>query len=43
MNIKFACFSPHPPILLPSIGSEKDRAKVKKTIGSLENLREKLK
>jgi len=43
MNIKFACFSPHPPILLPSIGSEKDRAKVKKTIGSLENLSEKLK
>jgi len=34
----FACLSPHPPIILPSIGSEKDRAEVKKTIASLEKL-----
>jgi len=34
----FACLSPHPPIILPSIGSEADRAKVKKTIQSLEKL-----
>lgn len=43
MNIKFACFSPHPPILLPSIGSEEDRTKVKRTIGSLENLSKRFK
>ena len=36
--IKFACFSPHPPLLLPSVGSEEDREKVKKTIESLEFL-----
>lgn len=41
--IVFACFSPHPPILLPSVGSEKDRRKVKKTIGSLERLGKMLK
>ncbi len=40
--IKFACFSPHPPILLPSVGSEEDRRKVKKTIESLNYLGEKL-
>ncbi|MCJ7792930.1 MAG: hypothetical protein MUP45_03055 [Candidatus Marinimicrobia bacterium] len=34
----FACLSPHPPLILPSIGSEKDRAEVKKTIASLEKL-----
>jgi aromatic ring-opening dioxygenase LigB subunit len=34
----FACFSPHPPIILPSVGSLKDREKVKKTISSLEKL-----
>ncbi|MFZ5366593.1 MAG: hypothetical protein ACOZBZ_04965 [Patescibacteria group bacterium] len=34
----FACISPHPPIILPSVGSEEDRKKVKKTITSLEKL-----
>jgi len=34
----FACLSPHPPIILPTVGSESDRAKVKKTISSLEKL-----
>jgi len=40
--LSFACFSPHPPILLPSVGSPEDRKKVKKTIKSLEILGEKL-
>jgi len=40
--ISFACFSPHPPLLLPNIGSDKDKKKVKKTIDSLENLGRKL-
>lgn len=43
LNIAFAAISPHPPILLPWIGSEQDRAHVKKTIKSLEDLGEKLK
>lgn len=34
----FACFAPHPPIILPNVGSESDRAQVKKTIQSLEKL-----
>ena len=34
----FACLVPHPPIILPSVGSEADRAEVKKTIQSLEKL-----
>ena len=42
-NIVFAAISPHPPIILPSVGSPKDRAKVKKTIESLESLGKKLK
>jgi len=42
-NIVFACISPHPPIILPSVGSEEDRAQVKKTIEALENLGKKLK
>jgi len=41
--ISFACFSPHPPILLPNVGSPEDRARVKNTISSLEELGEKLK
>ena len=41
--IKFACFSPHPPLLLPNVGSHVDREKVKKTIESLEFLGRKLK
>ena len=36
--LSFACFSPHPPILLPSVGSQEDREKVKNTIESLEKL-----
>ncbi|MFA5742656.1 MAG: class III extradiol dioxygenase subunit B-like domain-containing protein [Candidatus Paceibacterota bacterium] len=40
--ISFACFSPHPPILLPSVGSEADRALLKNTIGSLDSLGKKL-
>ena len=34
----FACISPHPPIILPNVGSEADRAQVKKTILALEKL-----
>jgi len=41
--IKFACLSPHPPLLLPDIGPPEDKEKVKKTIESLEFLGEKLK
>ena len=37
-----AGISPHPPIILPSVGSLKDRAKVKKTIDALEVLGRKL-
>ncbi len=36
--IVFACFAPHPPLLLPTIGSEDEKGKIKKTIESLENL-----
>jgi aromatic ring-opening dioxygenase LigB subunit len=43
MNIVFAAISPHPPLLLPSIGSEQDRKKVKKTLNSMQKLREKFK
>lgn len=42
-NIVFAAISPHPPIILPSVGSEEDRAQVKNTIKALENLGKKLK
>jgi len=42
-SIVFAAISPHPPILLPDIGSKKDREKVKKTIKSLDFLGKKLK
>ena len=38
--IKFACFSPHPPLLLPNVGTEEDKEKVKKTIKSLGYLAE---
>jgi aromatic ring-opening dioxygenase LigB subunit len=37
-NIIFAAIAPHPPIILPSVGSEEDRVQVKKTIDALENL-----
>lgn len=38
----FACFSPHPPLILPEVGSKADRDKVKKTIEALESLAPKL-
>jgi aromatic ring-opening dioxygenase LigB subunit len=41
--IVFACFSPHPPLLLPDVGSSADRQKVGKTIESLKSLALKLK
>lgn len=41
--IVFAVISPHPPIILPSVGSEQDRAQVKNTTRSLQNLGKKLK
>lgn len=40
--IIFACISPHPPIILPSIGLPEDRTEVKKTIEALEILGKKL-
>jgi len=42
-KIVFAAISPHPPIILSSVGSEEDRAQVKNTIESLEKLGKKLK
>lgn len=42
-QIVFAAISPHPPIILPSVGSPEDRAQVKNTILELEKLGEKLK
>ena len=38
VKIVFAAIAPHPPILLPSVGSKEDRLLVKKTIDSLESL-----
>jgi len=40
--ILFACISPHPPLLLPEIGSASDRQLVEKTIRALENLGNKM-
>jgi len=42
MPIIFACISPHPPLILPDVGSSKDRARVKNTIDNLEKLGKKL-
>ena len=42
-NIVFAAILPHPPIILPSVGSEEDRNQVKKTIENLKNLGEEFK
>lgn len=36
--IVFAAIVPHPPLLLPSVGSEEDRKKVKKTLDALDIL-----
>ena len=43
MPIIFACISPHPPIILPDVGSLEDKIQVKDTIENLEKLGEKLK
>lgn len=40
--IVFACLAPHPPIILPTVGSPADRAQVKKTIRAMENLGQQL-
>jgi len=40
--LSFACLSPHPPIILPNIGSPEDREKVKSTVIALESLAAKL-
>ena len=42
MPIVFVAISPHPPIILPSVGSKEDRGEVKKTIENLEKLGKKL-
>jgi len=42
MPIVFSAISPHPPIILLNVGSEKDRQQVKKTIDSLKLLGKKL-
>jgi aromatic ring-opening dioxygenase LigB subunit len=39
--IVFGALSPHPPIILPSVGSKEDRSQVKETINSLYSLGEK--
>jgi len=36
--ISFTCISPHPPLILPSVGSSQEREQVKKTIDSLHQL-----
>ena len=43
MPIVFAAISPHPPIILPTVGSPEDRAQVKNTISALEKLGKELK
>lgn len=42
-KIVFATISPHPPIILPDVGSPEDRARVKNTIESLNKLGKELK
>jgi len=41
--LSFCAICPHPPILLPTIGSIEDRKKVKKTISALEKLEKEFK
>lgn len=41
-KIVFACFSPHPPIILPEVGSKKNHKAVSETIGALKKLEKKL-
>jgi len=43
MPIVFTAISPHPPIILPTVGSPEDRDQVKNTILALEKLGKKLK
>jgi len=43
MPIVFAAISPHPPIILPSVGSKEDRKQAEGTIESLDKLGRKLK
>ena len=43
MPLVFASICPHPPIILPTVGSKEDRLMVKKTITALENLGKKFK
>ena len=43
MPIVFTAISPHPPIILPTVGSKEDRAQVKNTIEALEDLGKKFK
>ncbi len=38
MNLKFAAVMPHPPIIVPEVGNEKDRNKVSATIGAMEKI-----
>jgi len=42
-KIVFAAISPHPPLLLPNVGSPEDKAEVKNTISALEKLGKNLK
>lgn len=39
----FAAISPHPPLLLPSVGSKEDKEQVKKTLAALDSLAKKFK
>ena len=43
MPISFACIAPHPPIIMPLIGTEKEKNQVKKTIENLSFLKERFK
>ncbi len=43
MSIVFASICPHPPVLLPKIGSIEDKEKVKKTLAGLHDLAEEFK
>jgi aromatic ring-opening dioxygenase LigB subunit len=38
MSVIFAAIVPHPPLILPSVGSEEDRIKVQNTISEMERL-----
>lgn len=40
--IKFACFVPHPPILLPHVGSPQDKEKLSSTLEALKALKKEL-